>query len=141
MNYGIWRHRKIICDRAKVDNYPQGLEQATNELKQQLEGMSNEVTGWSSHRARLDKWGEELNSFEGKVLNCDRVTTNMAEEIQLITPNFREPKRGCTVWKQWRKVARHLFPTLSIRCTAWSTLLFRQHRQGKPERRRCLQRR
>ena len=68
--------------KAKVDNSRQGWEHAINELKRQLEGVCNEVTGLSSHRARLDKSVEELKSLEGKVLNCDRVTTNMAEEIQ-----------------------------------------------------------
>ena len=41
--------------KAKVDNSRQGWEQATNELKRQLEGVLNEVTGLSSHRAHLDK--------------------------------------------------------------------------------------
>ena len=37
--------------KAKVDNSRQGWEQATNELKWQLEGVLNEVTGLSSHWA------------------------------------------------------------------------------------------
>ena len=41
--------------KAKVDNSCQGWEQATNELKQQLEGVLNEVTGLISHWAQLDK--------------------------------------------------------------------------------------
>ena len=40
---------------AKVNHSRQGWEQATNELKRQLEGVLNEVTGLSSHRAQLDK--------------------------------------------------------------------------------------
>ena len=63
--------------KAKVDNSRQGWEQATNELKWQLEGVLNEVTGLSSHRAQLDILVEELKSLESKVLNCDRVTTNI----------------------------------------------------------------
>ena len=74
--------------KAKVDNSRQGWEQATNELKRQLEGVLNEVTGLISHRAQLDKSFEELKSLEGKVLNCDRVTTNVAEEIRRIGLNF-----------------------------------------------------
>ena len=57
-------------------------------MKRQLEGVCNEVTGLSSQRAGLDKSVEELKSLEGKVLNCDRVTTNMAEEIRWIGLNF-----------------------------------------------------
>ena len=127
--------------KAKVDNSRQGWEQAINELKRQLEGVLNEVTGLSLHRARLDKSVEELNSFEGKVLNCDRVTTNMAKEIRQIGLKLRMPKNGCMVWKQWWKATRLLFPSLSIGYTTWSTPLFRQHPQGKLERRRCSQRR
>ena len=63
--------------KAKVDNSPQRREQATNQLKRQLEGVLNQVTWLSSHRAQLDNSVEELNSLEGKVLSCDRVTTNM----------------------------------------------------------------
>ena len=76
--------------KAKVDNSRQGWEQTTNELRRQLEGVLNEVTvnGLNSHRAQLDRSVEELNSLEGKVLNCDRVTTNMAEEIRRIGLNF-----------------------------------------------------
>ena len=54
--------------KAKVDNCRQGWEQATNELKRQLEGVLNEVTGLISHRAQLDKSVEELKSLEGKVV-------------------------------------------------------------------------
>ena len=57
-------------------------------MKRQLEGVLNEVTGFSTHRAQLEKSVEELKRLEGKVLNCDRVTTNMAEEIRLIGLNF-----------------------------------------------------
>ena len=75
---------------AKVDNSRQGWEQATNELTRQLEGVLNEVMGLSSNRAQLEKSVEELKSLEGKVLNCDRVTTNMAEEIRRIGLNFED---------------------------------------------------
>ena len=44
--------------KAKVGISPQGWEQAINKLKRQLEGVSNEPTGLSSHRARLDKFVE-----------------------------------------------------------------------------------
>ena len=37
--------------KAKVDNSRQGSEQATNELKRQLQGVLNEVNGLISHRA------------------------------------------------------------------------------------------
>ena len=47
-------------------------------------------TGLTSHRARLDISVEELKSLEGKVLNCDRVTTNVAEEIWRIGLNFED---------------------------------------------------
>ena len=127
--------------KAKVENSRQGCEQATSELKRQLEGVLNEVTGLSSHRAQSDKSVQELKSLEGKLLNCHRVTTNMAEEIQRIGLKLRMPRKGYMVWKQWRKAIRHLFPSLSIGYTTWSTLLFRQHPQGKLERRRCPQRR
>ena len=79
--------------QAKVDSSRQGWEQATNELKRQLEGVLNEVTGSSSHRALLDKSVEELLSLEGKVLNCDRVTTNMAEEIWRMGLNFEDAEK------------------------------------------------
>ena len=79
--------------KAKVDNSRQGLEQATNELKRQLEGVLNEVTGLSSHRAELDKSVQELKGLEGKMLNCDRVTTNMAEEIRRIGLNFEDAEK------------------------------------------------
>ena len=79
--------------KAKVDNSRQGWEQATNELKRQLEGVLNEVTGLISHRAQSDKSVEELKSLEGKVLNCDRVTTNMAEEIRRIGLNFEDAEK------------------------------------------------
>ena len=78
--------------KAKDDNSRQGWEQATNELKRHLQGVLNEVTGFISHRAQLDKSVEELKCFEGKVLNCDWVTTNMAEEIQWIGLNFGDAK-------------------------------------------------
>ena len=74
--------------KAKVDTSCQGWEQTTNELKRQLKGVLNEVTWLISHRAQLDKSVEDLKSLEGKVLNCDRVSTNMAEEIQRIGLNF-----------------------------------------------------
>ena len=76
-----------------MDNSRQGWEQATNELKRQLEGVLNELTGLISHRAQLDKLVEELKSLEGKVLNCDRVTTNMAEEIRRIGLNFGDAEK------------------------------------------------
>ena len=79
--------------KAKVDNSRQGWEQATNELKRQLEGVLNEVTGLISHRAQLDNSVQELKSLEGKVLNCDRVTTNVAEEIRRIGLNFGDAKK------------------------------------------------
>ena len=41
----------------------------------------------------MDKSVEELKSFEGKVLYCDRVTTNMAEEIRRIGLNFGDAKK------------------------------------------------
>ena len=78
---------------AKVDNSRQGWEQATNELKRQLEGVLNEVTRLTSHRAQLDKSVQELKSSEGKVLNCDWVTTNMAEEIRRIGLNFEDAEK------------------------------------------------
>ena len=62
-------------------------------MKQQLEGVLNEVTELISHRAQLDKSVEELNSLEGEVLNCDRVTNNMAEEIWRIGLNFEEVEK------------------------------------------------
>ena len=62
-------------------------------MKRQLEGVLNEVTGLISHRPRLDKSFEELNSLEGKVLNCDRVTTNMAEKIRRIGLNFEDAEK------------------------------------------------
>ena len=79
--------------KAKVDNSRHGWEQASNELKQQLRGSCNEVTGVSSHRAQLDKSIGELKSLEGKVLNCDWVTTNMSEEIRQIGLNFGDAKK------------------------------------------------
>ena len=36
---------------------------------------------------------EELKSLEGKVLNCDRVTTNMAEENRRIGLNFGDAEK------------------------------------------------
>ena len=45
--------------KAKVDNSRKGWEQATNELKRQLERVLNEVTGLSPHRAQLDRSVEE----------------------------------------------------------------------------------
>ena len=79
--------------KAKVDNSRQGWEQATNELKRQLEGVLNEITGVISHRAQLDKSVEELKSLEGKVVNCDRVSTNMAEEIRRIGLTFGDAEK------------------------------------------------
>ena len=79
--------------KAKVDNSRQGWEQATNELKRQLEGVLNEVTGLISHRTQLDKSVEELRSLEDKVLNSDQVTTNMAEEIRRIGLNFGDAEK------------------------------------------------
>ena len=79
--------------KAKVDNSRQGWEQATNELKRQLEGVLNEVTALSSHRAQLDQPVEDLKSLEGKVLYCDRATTNMAEEIRRIGLNFEDAEK------------------------------------------------
>ena len=78
---------------AKVDNSRQGWEQATNDSKRQLEGVLNEVTELISHWAQLDKSIEELKSLEGKVLNCDRVTTNMADEIWRMGLNFEDAKK------------------------------------------------
>ena len=79
--------------KAKVDNSRQGWEQAVNELKRQLERVLNEVTGFSSHRAQLGKSVEDLKGWEGKVSNCDRVTTNMAEEIRRIGLNFEDAEQ------------------------------------------------
>ena len=79
--------------KAKVDNSRQGWEQTTNELKPQLEGVLNGVAALSSHWARLDKSVEELKGLEGKVLNCDRITTNMAEEIRRIGLNFEDAEK------------------------------------------------
>ena len=79
--------------KAKVNNSRQGWEQAINELERQPEGVLNEVAGSSSHRAQLDKSVEELESLEGKVLNHDRVTTNMAEEIRRIGLNFEDAEK------------------------------------------------
>ena len=79
--------------KAKVDNSRQGWEQGTNELKRQLGGVLNEVTGLSSHLAQLDKSVEEVEALEGKVLNCDRVTTNMVEEIRRIGLNFEDAEK------------------------------------------------
>ena len=76
-----------------MDYSRQGWEQATNELKRQLKGVLNEVTGLSSHRAQLDKSVEDLKGSEGKVLNCDRVTTNMAEEIRRIGLNCEHAEK------------------------------------------------
>ena len=56
-------------------------------------GVLNEVTGLISHRAQLDKSVTELRSLEGKVLNCDWVTTNMAQEIRRIGLNFEDAKK------------------------------------------------
>ena len=67
--------------KTKMDNSRQGWEQATSELKRQLEGVLNEVIGLLSHWAQLDKFVEELKTLKGKVLNSDQVTTNMADEI------------------------------------------------------------
>ena len=70
---------------------PQGGEaQHTDRLP---EGALNEITGLISHRPQLDKSVEELKSLEGKVLNCDRVTTNMAEEIRRIGLNFEDAEK------------------------------------------------
>ena len=86
-------HKVAEALKAKVDNSRQGWEHSTNELKRQLEGVLNEVTRLSSHRARLDKSIEELKSLEGKVLNCYRVTTNMAKEIRRIGLNFEDAQK------------------------------------------------
>ena len=79
--------------KAKVDHSRQGWEQATNELKRQLEGVLNEVTGPSSHRAKLEKLVEDLKGLEGKVLNCDQVTTSMVEKILRIGLNFKDAEK------------------------------------------------
>ena len=79
--------------KAKVDNSRQGWEQAINGLKRQLQGVLNEVTGLSSDQAQLDKLVEELKSLEGKVLNCEWVTSNMAEEIRRIGLNFENAEK------------------------------------------------
>ena len=76
-----------------MDNSRQGWEQATNELKQQIGGVLNELTGLSSHRAQLDKSVEELKRLECKLLNCDRVTTNMAEEIRRMGLKFEDAEK------------------------------------------------
>ena len=55
--------------------------------------MLNEVTGLISHRAQLDQSVKELKSLEGKVLNCDRVTTNKAEEIRRIGLIFGDAQK------------------------------------------------
>ena len=78
--------------KAKLDNSRQGWEQATNELKQRL-GVLSEVTVLSSHWAQLDKSVQELKGLEGKVLNCDQVTTNMAQKIRRIGLNFEDAKK------------------------------------------------
>ena len=62
-------------------------------MKRQLEGVLNELTGLISHRAQLDKSAEELKTSEGKVLNGDRVTTNMAEEIRRMGLNFGDAEK------------------------------------------------
>ena len=49
--------------KAYADNSCQGWEQATRELKRQLKGVLNEVTGLSSHRPQLEKSVEELKKF------------------------------------------------------------------------------
>ena len=55
------QYRQVVETlKAKVDNSCQGWEQATNELKRQLEGVLNEVTGLISDRAQLDESVEEL---------------------------------------------------------------------------------
>ena len=79
--------------KAKVDNSRQGWEQATNELKRKLEGVLNQVTGLISNRAQWNKSVEELKRLEGKVLICDRVTTNMAEEIRRIGVNLEDAQK------------------------------------------------
>ena len=79
--------------RAKVDNSRQGWEQATNEFKRLLDGVLNKVTAVSAHWARLDKSVEELKILEGKMLNCDRVTTNMAAETRRIGRNFEDAQK------------------------------------------------
>ena len=79
--------------KAKLDNSRQGWEQAINELKRQLEGVLSEVTVLSSHWAQLDKSVLELKGLEGKVLNRDRVTTNMAQQIQRIGLNFEDAEK------------------------------------------------
>ena len=79
--------------KAKVDNSRQRWEQATNELERQLEEVLDEVTGFISQRAQLDKSVEELKSLEGKVLNCDRPSTNMAQEIRRIGLNFGDAEK------------------------------------------------
>ena len=76
-----------------MDKSRQGWEQATNELKRQLEGVLNEVTRLISHRPQLDKSVEELKSLEGKVLNCDRGTNNIAQEIRRIDLNFEDAEK------------------------------------------------
>ena len=80
--------------KAKVDNSRQGWEQVTNELKRQLEGVLNEVTGLSAHRAQQDKSVEKMMGLESKVSNCDRVATNMAEGTRRIGLNFEDAKKG-----------------------------------------------
>ena len=79
--------------KSMVDNSRQGWEQAPNELKRQLKGLLNEVTGLISHRAEFEKSVEELKILEGKVLNRDQVNTNMAEEIRRIGLNFEDAEK------------------------------------------------
>ena len=109
--------------KAKVDNSLQGWEQATNELKRQIEGVLNEVTGLISHRAQLDKSVEELKGFEGKVLNRDRATTNMAEEVWRIGLNFEDAEKwvhGVEAMVESHQAS--ISPSLSIEHPAvWST--------------------
>ena len=74
--------------------------------------MLNEVTGLISHRAQLDKSVAEVKSLEGKVLNCDRVTTNMAEEIRRIGLNFEDA--GKRVHGVEAMVESHTMPKLEL---------------------------
>ena len=58
-----------------------------------MEGALNEVTGLSSHQTQSDKSVAELKSLEGKVSNCEQVTTNMAEEIRRIGLSLEDAEK------------------------------------------------
>ena len=72
----------------KLGNRPQRCEQATKGVKRQQEEAFNELTRLSSHQAKVEKSVQESKSLEGKVLKCELVTTNMADEIRAIGVQF-----------------------------------------------------